>query len=102
MMAIQEDSSPSNTSIDYRQLYRSLKRRYLLLLQENESFQTQLRQVQGELLQVTKDNDFLLERLMQYENNHDSDGLEEDPDATDSSGDEDKKNRKRSKKKKKQ
>jgi hypothetical protein len=85
-MAVSEDSRNGATEgQDYKEMYKNLKRKFLVLLQENESFSAELRRCQGEFLQASKDNDFLLERLMQYENQEDSCT---DDDATDSSDDE--------------
>lgn len=85
-MAISEDQSRNGSlDVDYKHMYKNLKRKFMILLQENECFQAELRRCQGEYIQATRDNDFLLERLMQYENREDSCS---DSDATDSSDDE--------------
>ena len=54
-------------------------------VQENECFKSELRRTQGQYLQVDRDNNFLLERLMQHENFESSSS---DSEATDSSDNE--------------
>lgn len=81
----EESASKTDNSVNYKTMYKNLKKKFFILLQENECFQSELRKSQGEFLQVTRDNDFLLERLMQYEN---FEGASTDSDATDSSDDE--------------
>ena len=53
--------------------------------QENECFKSELRRTQGQFLQVDRDNNFLLERLMRYETFESSSS---DSEATDSSDNE--------------
>ncbi|KAG5667064.1 hypothetical protein PVAND_015064 [Polypedilum vanderplanki] len=47
--------------------YQQLKRKLKFLIFENEFFQENLRQNQERLLKVTKDKNFLLDRLLKYE-----------------------------------
>lgn len=72
----------SDESIDFRQKYRNLKKKFKLLLYENECFQEELRKAQRKLLKVSRDKSFLLDRLLQYES---VDSSSSDSDATESS-----------------
>lgn len=47
-----------------------------ILKQENETYQEQLKKSQNEYLQVTKDRDYLLDRLLAYENVSESDSTD--------------------------
>ncbi|XP_041347422.1 uncharacterized protein LOC121367362 isoform X1 [Gigantopelta aegis] len=68
--------------IDYKQKYKTLKKKLRLLVYEQECFLEELRKAQRKLLKVTRDRSFLLDRLLQYEKVTDSSG---DSDATASS-----------------
>ena len=71
--------------VDYKQKYRSLKRKLKSLLYEQECFSEELRKTQRKCLRVSRDKSFLLDRLLQYE----APDLSSDDDATDSSSDDD-------------
>uniref|UniRef100_A0A0K0DVG8 INO80 complex subunit E n=1 Tax=Strongyloides stercoralis TaxID=6248 RepID=A0A0K0DVG8_STRER len=47
--------------------YRELKKKFKLLVYENEYYQEELRNHQKKLLKLSKDKNFLLDRLIQYE-----------------------------------
>ncbi|KAL8619148.1 hypothetical protein ACOMHN_019420 [Nucella lapillus] len=72
----------ADTEIDYKQKYKTLKKRLKLLVYEQECFLEELRKAQRKLLKVARDRSFLLDRLLQYEKVDDSSG---DSDATASS-----------------
>ncbi|XP_022342663.2 uncharacterized protein LOC111136246 isoform X1 [Crassostrea virginica] len=68
--------------IDYKQKYKTLKKKLKLLVYEQECFLEELRKAQRKLLKVSRDKSFLLDRLIQYEKVEDSSG---DSDVTASS-----------------
>jgi len=55
-----------------KEKYRSLKRKFKFLVYENECYQEELRNLQRRLLKLSRDKNFLLDRLMQYEKVSDS------------------------------
>ncbi|KAM7349604.1 uncharacterized protein ACRADG_008472 [Cochliomyia hominivorax] len=57
----------TNSTVDYKNQYRYLKRKLKFLIYENEFFQDALRSNQRRLLKVSRDRAFLLDRLLQYE-----------------------------------
>lgn len=65
MMPVSDETK--NEMIDYRQKYRNLKRKFKLLIYENECFQDELKKAQRKFLKVSRDKSFLLDRLLQYE-----------------------------------
>ncbi|XP_076363124.1 uncharacterized protein LOC143253320 isoform X1 [Tachypleus tridentatus] len=65
MMPVAEESK--NDAVDYRQKYRTLKRKFKFLIYENECFQEELRKAQRKLLKVSRDKSFLLDRLLEHE-----------------------------------
>lgn len=83
-MAI-SDETKNGQNVNYKHVYRSLKRKLKSLIHENECFKAELRRIQGEFLQVHRDNEYLLDRLMQFENFESSSS---DSEATESSEDE--------------
>ncbi|XP_032234161.2 uncharacterized protein LOC116616239 [Nematostella vectensis] len=68
MMPVPEESNHSEDSPNYKQKYKTLKRKLKFLLYEQEYFQDELKRVQKKLLRVSRDKSFLLDRLLQYEN----------------------------------
>ncbi|BFZ18166.1 hypothetical protein BsWGS_21205 [Bradybaena similaris] len=67
--------------IDYKQKYKTLKKKLRLLVYEQECFLEELRKAQRKLLKVSRDRSFLLDRLLQHEKIEDS---SEESDATNS------------------
>jgi len=84
---IQEKNSEEaiDTVINYKEKYRSLKRKLKCLLYEQECFHEELRKAQRKCLRASRDKSFLLDKLLQYEK---TDDLTSDSEATDSSSDE--------------
>ncbi|XP_014773784.1 INO80 complex subunit E [Octopus bimaculoides] len=68
--------------VDYKRKYKNLKSKLKFLVYEQECFLEELRRAQRKLLKVSRDKNFLLDRLLSYENINDSSG---DSDATASS-----------------
>ncbi|XP_027052983.1 uncharacterized protein LOC113680179 isoform X1 [Pocillopora damicornis] len=68
MMPVPETNSHGTDSPNYRDKYKTLKRKLKFLLYEQEYFQEELRRVQKKLLRVSRDKSFLLDRLLHYEN----------------------------------
>lgn len=68
------DSSlkPNANSLTAKQQYRTLKRRFKFLVYENECYQEQLRNLQRKLLKLSRDKNFLLDRLQNFEKVSDS------------------------------
>ncbi|KAH7697439.1 coiled-coil domain containing 95-like protein [Aphelenchoides avenae] len=62
-----------------KQEYRELKRKFKYLVYENECYQEELRNLQRKLLKLSRDKNFLLDRLANYENASES---SEDSDAS--------------------
>ncbi|XP_061189748.1 uncharacterized protein LOC133197647 isoform X2 [Saccostrea echinata] len=82
MMPLADGHVAGEHQIDYKQKYKTLKKKLKLLVYEQECFLEELRKAQGKLLKVSRDKSFLLDRLLQYEKVDDSSG---DSDATASS-----------------
>uniref|UniRef100_A0A0N4Z588 INO80 complex subunit E n=1 Tax=Parastrongyloides trichosuri TaxID=131310 RepID=A0A0N4Z588_PARTI len=68
------DSSKNGSSIESenqqltaKEQYRELKRNFKFLVYENECYQDELRSLQRKLLKLSRDKNFLLDRLTQYE-----------------------------------
>ena len=55
-----------------------------MLLQENEAFTHEIHSLEKKVVQVQRDKNFLLERLLQYESGY-GDGHTTDPEETESS-----------------
>ncbi|XP_002157152.2 uncharacterized protein LOC100212329 [Hydra vulgaris] len=55
------------TKINYKEKYRSLKRKLSCLLYEQECFHEELQKVQKKCLRASRDKSFLLDRLLQFE-----------------------------------
>uniref|UniRef100_A0A2C9JX33 INO80 complex subunit E N-terminal domain-containing protein n=2 Tax=Biomphalaria glabrata TaxID=6526 RepID=A0A2C9JX33_BIOGL len=69
--------------IDYRQKYKTLKKKLRLLVYEQECFLDELRNAQRKLLKVTRDRSFLLDRLLQQEKIEDSSAESDATNSTD-------------------
>uniref|UniRef100_A0AC34QAJ9 Uncharacterized protein n=1 Tax=Panagrolaimus sp. JU765 TaxID=591449 RepID=A0AC34QAJ9_9BILA len=63
---------------DPKDSYRVLKKHFKCLVYENECYQGQLRDSHQRLLKLERDNNYLMDRLLKYENLSDSDGEESD------------------------
>ncbi|XP_063703973.1 uncharacterized protein LOC134833550 [Culicoides brevitarsis] len=70
-----EDEMGTNPSMDnnhgsenYKAKYRELKKKLKYLLYENEYFKESLKASQQQLLKVSRDRSYLLDRLLKYEN----------------------------------
>lgn len=87
---LSETNSHGTDSPNYRDKYKTLKRKLKFLLYEQEYFQEELRRVQKKLLRVSRDKSFLLDRLLQYENvdhsSSDDDGTASSSGVSDSEG----------------
>ncbi|XP_018494175.1 uncharacterized protein LOC108863934 [Galendromus occidentalis] len=59
-------------NLDSKQRYVELKKRMKYLLHENESYKQEIAKVNERLLNVSKDKAFLLEQLLQFEDNDSS------------------------------
>lgn len=81
----EDEDSPEEEAPNYKDQYRSLKRKLKFLIYENECFQEALRSTQRKLLKVNRDKSFLLDRLLQYEK---VDASFSESDETESSDDE--------------
>ncbi|XP_078362289.1 uncharacterized protein LOC144646531 isoform X3 [Oculina patagonica] len=90
MMPVPETNSHCTDSPNYRDKYKTLKRKLKFLLYEQEYFQEELRRVQKKLLRVSRDKSFLLDRLLQYESvdhsSSDDDGTASSSGVSDSEG----------------
>lgn len=82
MMPLADAHIAGEHQIDYKQKYKTLKKKLKLLVYEQECFLEELRKAQRKLLKVSRDKSFLLDRLLQYEKVEDSSG---DSDVTASS-----------------
>ncbi|KAK6742440.1 hypothetical protein RB195_009984 [Necator americanus] len=87
------DMDKSATSLTNKDAYRILKRRFKYLVYENECYQEELRNLQRKLLKLSRDKNFLLDRLGQFEKF--SDSSDEDSDASHKTCDEKPKPKKR-------
>ncbi|XP_076801886.1 uncharacterized protein LOC143446229 [Clavelina lepadiformis] len=54
-------------AVDYHEKYKVLKRKLKMLIYEHEGLTQELEKSQRKLLKVSRDNSFLLDRLLQYE-----------------------------------
>ncbi|CAJ0598323.1 unnamed protein product [Cylicocyclus nassatus] len=87
------DAEKSATTLTNKDAYRILKRRFKYLVYENECYQEELRNLQRKLLKLSRDKNFLLDRLGQFEKF--SDSSDEDSDASHKTCDEKPKTKKR-------
>ncbi|XP_077995834.1 uncharacterized protein LOC144449203 [Glandiceps talaboti] len=78
MPVADEYSVDSQHSPNYKQKYKTLKRKLKYLLYEQECFREELKKCQRKLLKVSRDKSFLLDRLLQYEQIEDSSSESED------------------------
>lgn len=67
---------------DYKKSYKAMKKKLRLLIYEQECFYDELKKAQRQLLKVSRDKSFLLDRLIQYETMND---ISSDSDSTQSS-----------------
>ncbi|KIH66471.1 hypothetical protein ANCDUO_03204 [Ancylostoma duodenale] len=74
------DTDKSTATLTNKDAYRILKRRFKYLVYENECYQEELRNLQRKLLKLSRDKNFLLDRLGQFEKF--SDSSDEDSDAS--------------------
>uniref|UniRef100_A0A0K0FDS1 INO80 complex subunit E (inferred by orthology to a human protein) n=1 Tax=Strongyloides venezuelensis TaxID=75913 RepID=A0A0K0FDS1_STRVS len=63
---------PEVQPLSAKEQYRELKRNFKFLVYENECYQDELRSLQRKLLKLSRDKNFLLDRLTQYEKLSDS------------------------------
>uniref|UniRef100_A0A914WVP9 INO80 complex subunit E n=1 Tax=Plectus sambesii TaxID=2011161 RepID=A0A914WVP9_9BILA len=66
------EASSSTEPQTPKQHYRLLKRRFKFLVYENECYQEELRNLQRKLLKLSRDKNFLLDRLLPHEKLSDS------------------------------
>uniref|UniRef100_A0A915DAS2 INO80 complex subunit E n=1 Tax=Ditylenchus dipsaci TaxID=166011 RepID=A0A915DAS2_9BILA len=74
---VQQGSGDNNP----KEKYRELKRKFKFLVYENEYYQEELRNLQRKLLKLSRDKNFLLDRLGNHENNS-SDNSSDDSEAS--------------------
>ncbi|XP_070572377.1 INO80 complex subunit E-like [Ptychodera flava] len=72
---------------NYKQKYKTLKRKLKYLVYEQECFNEELKKAQRKLLKVSRDKSFLLDRLLQYEQIEDSSSDSDDTDSSSSDND---------------
>lgn len=87
------DADKSASALTNKDAYRILKRRFKYLVYENECYQEELRNLQRKLLKLSRDKNFLLDRLGQFEKF--SETSDEDSDASNKTCDEKPKPKKR-------
>ncbi|WKY00945.1 hypothetical protein Q1695_015169 [Nippostrongylus brasiliensis] len=87
------DTERAATTLTNKDAYRILKRRFKYLVYENECYQEELRNLQRKLLKLSRDKNFLLDRLGQFEKFDES--SDEDSDASNKTSDEKPKPKKR-------
>ncbi|XP_031351028.1 INO80 complex subunit E isoform X2 [Photinus pyralis] len=83
--AAAEEEEQANEESKCKKQYKFLKRKFRHLIYENEAFRVALRAAQKRLLTVTRDRNFLLDRLLQHEKIDSS----SESDETESSDDQD-------------
>ncbi|KAF5278069.1 hypothetical protein FQA39_LY18395 [Lamprigera yunnana] len=83
--AAAEEEEQLNEESKCREQYKSLKRKFKHLIYENEGFRVALRAAQKQLLIITRDRNFLLDRLLEHEKVNSSSESED----TESSDDQD-------------
>ncbi|VDN27708.1 unnamed protein product [Gongylonema pulchrum] len=64
----QQQLEDDSQTVTPKQEYRELKRRFKVLVYENEYYQEELRNLQRKLLKLSRDKNFLLDRMLMYEN----------------------------------
>ncbi|XP_065568055.1 uncharacterized protein LOC136031968 [Artemia franciscana] len=73
-----------NLDKEYERKYKTLKKKLKYLIYENEAFTHEIHSLEKKVVQVQRDKNFLLERLLQYESGY-GDGHTTDPEETESS-----------------
>ncbi|MCP9259545.1 INO80 complex subunit E [Dirofilaria immitis] len=68
----EEEEEMQQRSLTAKEEYRELKHRFKFLVYENECYQEELRNLQRKLLKLSRDKNFLLDRLLLYEKLSDS------------------------------
>ncbi|XP_018326058.1 uncharacterized protein LOC108737604 isoform X2 [Agrilus planipennis] len=81
--AAAEEEQQAQEESKCKKEYKFLKKKLKTLLYENECFQEALRASQKQLLIVTRDRNFLLDRLLQYEKVENSTSDSENTDSSD-------------------
>lgn len=69
---------------DYKKNYKAMKKKLRLLIYEQECFFDELKKAQRQLLKVSRDKSFLLDRLLQYETMNDMSSDSESTQSSDS------------------
>lgn len=81
--AAAEDEEQSQEESKFKKQYKFLKRKLQNLIYENEAFRQALRSSQKRLLVVTRDRNFLLDRLLLHEKIDNSSSESEDTESSD-------------------
>uniref|UniRef100_A0A0R3RGS7 INO80 complex subunit E n=1 Tax=Elaeophora elaphi TaxID=1147741 RepID=A0A0R3RGS7_9BILA len=68
----EEEEDVQQRPLTAKEEYRELKHRFKFLVYENECYQEELRNLQRKLLKLSRDKNFLLDRLLLYEKLSDS------------------------------
>ncbi|OZC08686.1 hypothetical protein X798_04234 [Onchocerca flexuosa] len=68
----EEEEEVQQRPLTAKEEYRELKHRFRFLVYENECYQEELRNLQRKLLKLSRDKNFLLDRLLLYEKLSDS------------------------------
>uniref|UniRef100_A0AAF5PPE0 INO80 complex subunit E n=1 Tax=Wuchereria bancrofti TaxID=6293 RepID=A0AAF5PPE0_WUCBA len=68
----EEEEDVQQRPVTAKEEYRELKHRFKFLVYENECYQEELRNLQRKLLKLSRDKNFLLDRLLLYEKLSDS------------------------------
>ncbi|EFO27009.1 hypothetical protein LOAG_01466 [Loa loa] len=68
----EEEEDVQQRPLTAKEEYRDLKHRFKFLVYENECYQEELRNLQRKLLKLSRDKNFLLDRLLLYEKLSDS------------------------------
>lgn len=81
-MYSEDEDSQEDQYVNYKQKYRELKKNLRHLIYENETFQDELRKAQHNFVSISRDKNFLLDRILKYEKPQ---GPSSDSEATESS-----------------
>ncbi|XP_044755252.1 uncharacterized protein LOC123314190 [Coccinella septempunctata] len=81
--AAAEEAEKAQEESKFKSQYKFLKRKLQNLIYENEAFRQALRQSQKKLLNVTRDRNFLLDRLMLHEKMENSSSDSEETESSD-------------------
>ncbi|KFD53016.1 hypothetical protein M514_06132 [Trichuris suis] len=68
----QSDVSAPAALLTNKEKYRELKKRFKFLVYENEFYQEELRNLQRKLMKLSRDRNFLLDRLLMFQRPSDS------------------------------